>query len=371
MYKLISTLVVMLVLVVSCMTPIKKQTLIESKDIKAYCIDFNWGDGGPNAFAEPGLWADADPAKHVKWYKDLGVNVIQTFAISSNGYAWYKNGVVPEQPGLKYDFLPEVVRLGHKEGMLVMGYFCVAANTRWGQLHPDESYGTPSDGHIPLTLDYLDYLGNAIEDALVKTGMDGFMIDWLFHGPIHPGKRLKWLPCEQQMWKELMQGEFPGIENISMEQENEFARRSVDRCWEHIRISAKKVKSDCIIWLSCYDLNHPQMVGSKIFKEIDWLMNEAGDIATIRKVQSVIGEDTKLITCLALWNNSDPVEVVPAAQKLGVGLYGFTKPKENSLMPSMKKYLSQPIDSFKGDEKNIATLVRTYNRFPMDYIKDR
>ena len=27
--------------------------------IKAFCIDFNWGEGGPNGFAKPGLWADA------------------------------------------------------------------------------------------------------------------------------------------------------------------------------------------------------------------------------------------------------------------------------------------------------------------------
>jgi hypothetical protein len=31
----------------------------------------------------------------------MGVNTIQTFIVSCNGYAWYKNGVVPEQPGLK------------------------------------------------------------------------------------------------------------------------------------------------------------------------------------------------------------------------------------------------------------------------------
>ena len=38
------------------------------KDIKAYDLDFNWGPGGPNGLAKPGLWADADPAKHVAWY---------------------------------------------------------------------------------------------------------------------------------------------------------------------------------------------------------------------------------------------------------------------------------------------------------------
>ncbi len=68
-------------------------------DIKAYCLDFNWG--GRRQFAKPGSWCNSDPAAHVAWYKAMGVNVIQTFAVSCNGYAWYKNGVVPEQPGLK------------------------------------------------------------------------------------------------------------------------------------------------------------------------------------------------------------------------------------------------------------------------------
>ena len=42
--------------------------------------------------------------------------------------------------------------------MKVMGYFCVGANTLWGQTHPDLSYGTPSAPHIPFTDRYLDYL---------------------------------------------------------------------------------------------------------------------------------------------------------------------------------------------------------------------
>ncbi len=68
-------------------------------EFKAYCLDFNWG--GRRQFAKPGSWCNSDPAAHVAWYKAMGVNVIQTFAVSCNGYAWYKNGVVPEQPGLK------------------------------------------------------------------------------------------------------------------------------------------------------------------------------------------------------------------------------------------------------------------------------
>ena len=74
----------------------------------------------------------------------LGANVIQTFAVSCNGYAWYQGGKIPAQPGLKHDFLTEVVKLGHQKQMRVMGYFCVAANTRWAKTHPDLSYGFPA-----------------------------------------------------------------------------------------------------------------------------------------------------------------------------------------------------------------------------------
>jgi uncharacterized lipoprotein YddW (UPF0748 family) len=134
------------------------------KEIKSYCLDFNWG--GRRRFAAPGSWKDSDPAAHVAWYKAMGVNVIQTFAVSCNGYAWYKNGFVPEQPGLKHDFLPEMVKLGHKEGMLVMGYFCIASNPKWAKDHPDLSYGAPATYHIPYTDEYLKYLSASISDAV-------------------------------------------------------------------------------------------------------------------------------------------------------------------------------------------------------------
>ncbi len=68
-----------------------------------------------------------------------GANVIQPFAVSCNSYAWYNGGFVPPQPGLKYDFLNEGVELGQKKGMLVMGYFCIGANSKWGKKHLDAS----------------------------------------------------------------------------------------------------------------------------------------------------------------------------------------------------------------------------------------
>ena len=337
-------------------------------NIKAYDLDFNWGEGGPNAFAEPGLWADAVPEEHIKWYKDLGVNVIQTFIVSCNGYAWYKNGEVPQQPGLKHDFLTEMVQLGHKEGMKVMGYLCIGSNTRWGIEYPDYSYGYPADRHIPFTQKYLDYLDVVIRDAIGKTGIDGFMIDW-FYQPNRSSNGGDWLECEKQRYDELMGTPFPGEEELSEEDYNLYSRRAIEACWNVIYKAAKETDPNSLIWLTAFDITHPHYINSKMFKEVDWLMNEEGDLAKIDSIRNMVGDKTQLITCLASWNKKDARKVVADALKSGVGLYGFKKPDANSLLPPIEHYLSSPIENFENDHRNIATFARVYNNLPMEYVK--
>jgi len=360
-------LVLSLTLITLLFSSCKEGSSEADRLIKAYCIDFNWGDGGPNAFASPGLWADASPEDHVKWYHDLGVNTIQTFCVSCNGYAWYKNGVVPPQPGLKYDFLTEVVRLGHKKGMKVMGYFCIGSNTRWGKENPDLSYGYPSTYHIPYTKPYLEYLDSAIRDAIETTGIDGFMIDWVWQ-PKRESTGGKWLDSEKKLYEQLMGEPFPGEDKLSEEAYNKYSRLAIDICWDVIHTPAKEADPNCIIWLSCHNPTHPHIINSTMFKEIDWLMNEGGDLERVEAVRAMVGEHTRMMTCLANWNKQDPKLVVPAAMETGVGLYGFTKPNENSLLPPIEKYLSSAVDSFNGDDRNIATLARVYNGWPPDYI---
>lgn len=348
---------------------VKEKSSNKSKVIKAYCIDFNWGEGGPNAFAKPGLWADANPEEHIKWYKDLGVNIIQTFIVSCNGYAWYKDGVVPPQPGLKHDFLPEMVKLGHKEGMKVMGYLCIGSNVRWAMENPNYSYGYPADRHIPFTQKYLDYLDLTIRDAIKKTGIDGFMIDWLYQ-PNRNSTGGSWLNSEKQLYEELMGKSFPGVKNLSEEDYNAYSRLAIEKCWDVIYKATKETNPNTLIWLSAFDIVHPHIINSKMFKQIDLLMNEEGDLKKIEAIKSMSGKDTRLVTCLASWNNKDAKSVVVDAVKTGVGLYGFTKPNENSLLPSIDYYLSSPIDSFKGDNKNIATFARVFNNLPLTFIKE-
>ncbi|MDR1485658.1 MAG: family 10 glycosylhydrolase [Planctomycetaceae bacterium] len=346
------------------------KTLQNDEAIRAYCIDFNWGVGGAHGFAKAGLWADADPKEHVQWFAELGCNVIQTFAVSCNGYAWYKNGVVPEQPGLKHDFLTEIVKLGHKKNMKVFGYFCVGANNKWEQEHPDLCYRMNGQ-QIPLTQTYLDYLCASIEDAIRKTDMDGFMVDWFYNpgGGRSPLPKLRWLPCEQKMYQELMGEDFPGKEKITSEIEIIFRRKSIERAWQQIKNTTKRVKPNCIIWLTAYEVDSEEYVGTSILKEVDWLMNEAGDDKRTRKMRELSGPKTKLLTCLANWNKQNPLEVIPNAMKQSVGIYGFAKPTVTVGMPSpVSHYLSKPVGSFKGDDLNIAVLARIFNNLPLDYV---
>jgi lysophospholipase L1-like esterase len=72
-----------------CLKTVARSEPQNESPIKAFCIDFNWGPKGINGFAGPGVWADASPEDQVRWYEGLGANVIQTFAVSCNGYAWY------------------------------------------------------------------------------------------------------------------------------------------------------------------------------------------------------------------------------------------------------------------------------------------
>ncbi|MFA6562923.1 MAG: alpha-L-fucosidase [Verrucomicrobiia bacterium] len=340
--------------------------------IKAFCVDFNWGPGGPNGFAKPGLWADADPAKHVAWYEQLGCNVIQTFAVSCNGYAWYRNGVVPEQPGLKHDFLREVVKLGHTKRMLVMGYFCIGANTLWGQQHPDLSYGFPSAYHIPFTDAYLDYLAASIENALHKSGMDGFMIDWVWCPTDAVRKKAtggKWLEAEKKLYEQLLAKPFPGEDKLTPDDKLAYERKAIDRCWARVRGAAKRANPACAIWLSCNKVHDSAIANSPMLKEVDWMMDEAGTPAALKEVAPMFGPRTRQLLCLAGWGDRHKTrEILSDPAMAAYGIYGFSRPSPDSLPLPVATYLGRPIESFKGNDRGIATLARYFTGKPFEFV---
>jgi hypothetical protein len=331
--------------------------------IKAFCIDFNWGPGGPNSFSAPGTFAHADPKAHYQWYKALGANTIMTHCVSCDGYAWYRaSGVAPVEPGLKHDFLKEITELAHKDGMRVMGYFCVGANTYWGQKHPDQSYGIPSAIHIPFTNEYLDYLTACIKDVLKKTDIDGFQLDWAYSPPLlmKKEKDVRWLECEGKMYAELFGRPFPGRDKVTAAETREFQRRALDRCWGRIHEAAKSTRPNCIIWLSCYDLRSPQVAGSRMFREVDWIVNEHPDPSSLDAVRKEIGPQTKIVQCICGWGKQhDPRRLAAGLRSTGVGFLGFAKANPVTTLPPKEKEIVPGCRDFElmvGNARNIEIL---------------
>jgi uncharacterized lipoprotein YddW (UPF0748 family) len=318
--------------------------------IKAFCIDFNWAESG---FAPPGMYVKASPKEHVEWYKKLGVNTIQTFCVSCPGYAWYRSEAAPVQPGMQGDFLKEITALGHAAGMRVMGYFCIGANAHWSETHPHAVHPHPNAIAIPFTTEYLDYLSKVIPDALKETGIDGFMIDWVYNAShFYPDKPYVWLDCEKHMYQELFGEPFPGEAAMDRAKMDEFNRRAVERCWERIRNAVKSAKPDCIIWLSCFDLQHPQIAGSRMLKEVDWLMNEHPDPAKLEAVRKDIGPHTRLIQCICGWGHQhDAAKIIHDPQFASVGLYGFARPDPGATLP---------LEDGSGNARNIAAMRRAF-----------
>jgi hypothetical protein len=355
---------VLIVLAVGCSTAgrtARERVRSGQERIKAFSVDFNWGPGGVNGFAPPGAFVKADPAEHVRWYKELGANVIQTFAVNCCGYAWYPSAVAPVQPGLKRDFLGEMVRLGHREGMVVIGYFCVGANTYWGQTHPELSHGIPDKIHIPLTTTYLDYLCASIQDALRKTEMDGIILDWFYNAshPYERDKKVEWLACEKQMWTELMGEAFPGEDRLEKANVNEYHRRAVDRAWGRVRDAARAAKPDCIIWLTAFDVTLPEVADARILKEADWLMNESPKPEYLVAAKKMKGPKTKLIQCICGWGDShDTNKFVTDPKFADVGLYGYNAADPATTLPATKS--ADPV--LEANARNVEIIRQAYNK---------
>jgi hypothetical protein len=186
---------------------------------------------------------------------------------------------------------------------------------------------------------------------------------------MEPYPHLKWLDCEQEMYVELMNQPFPGIDNITPELETDFRRKAIARCWRRIYDTVKETNPNSLIWVTCNQVNSNDLVGSEMFRDADIFMNEEGDTNLVEGIRHKVGKHTRLMTCLAHWNKKDPAIIVPQAIKANIGIFGFTKPQINSLLPPVSYFLSKPIDEFTGDYKNIAYFARIYNNLPLNYVK--
>jgi hypothetical protein len=348
---------------------------ILKKPIRSFCIDFNMqviSNQFNFDYAAPGQWADADPEAHVDWYQVFGVNCIQSFVLSCNGYAWYKGGPVPEQPGLKYDFLAELASRAHEKKMLVFGYYPLDLNILYGEQHPEERYyqsvwmGIPKAYHIPFTTNYIDYVCASVDDVLRRTDIDGLLLDQVVN--ITGYVRGHWLECEQAMYREITGKPFPGEEEITTQEILDFRRWSSDRILYRICQTARKAKPECVLWINSIDVAYE-------FPHADWYLNEPMDLDQIRVAKERMpGRSHRYIQALAGWPSHDPRIVMQMTNYAQMDFYGFMELVDGSLPPPVEDYLSRPVASFPAtdylgiNDRNVAMMIRMYQGKSNSYV---
>ncbi|MEY3395308.1 MAG: hypothetical protein RL346_1544 [Verrucomicrobiota bacterium] len=103
-------------------------------------------------------------------------------------------------------------------------------------------------------------------------------------------------------------------------------------------------------------------------QQADRIMNESGDMKRIEQVKGMIGKHTRLITCLARWNNQDATKVVPEALAAGVGLHRFAAPRNDGGTIGLETFMEKPISELKEDDRKIAVLARAYHAVPIEAV---
>jgi hypothetical protein len=358
-----------------------RKSPIVPRQIKMFNIDLNWwGD----KFAPPGHWAEVDPADHVRWCADLGANVIHSYTVSCNGYAWYKGGIVPPQPGLKHDYFREVRRLAAKRNMLVTGYYCVGSNAKWAEDHSDQTYTPNTSVHIPLTDAYLDFFCSILADGIKQTGMEVCTLDWIWN-PGTQGKvftpggephETTWIDAEKKLFTQLTGLKFPTTGVPNEEDRLAYERLSIERTWQRIRETRDNANRDCLIALWMNHPDRPSIQGSKIFGEVDWYINENPKPDRLEYARGKVKPGARLIQNLSGWAVHDSKAYLSDPRYAGFDLSGFAEPRDNGLLPPVADYLSRPVDLFQHNDKdrivtndyNIALLARAFHGLPMDAV---
>jgi hypothetical protein len=173
------------------------------------------------------------------------------------------------------------------------------------------------------------------------------------------------------MYRELMNEPFPGKDALTPDQELRFRRKAIDRCWRRIREAAKGEEPGCIIWLSCNQLTHPDIAGSTLLKEVDWVMNEAPDTGELESLTGSFSPHARLLQCMVGWGDRhNPKKILASDRAASIDIYGFAAPLPNSLPLPVSEYLSRPIDSFTGNDRNIAVFARYFNHTKLEELKN-
>lgn len=296
--------------------------------IKSFSIDFNWLNG---KYSPSDTFCNANAKEWAKWYKDLGCNNFWTFAVSYNGYAWYDSKLSPKIKGLNDNFTKDCVIEGHKLGMSVYAYHCLAANPVIEEKYPQWSRKNPDDFFNLIFCDeYVDLFCKMIKESIFECDYDGLVIDWFRC----PAKRLPtWEQTEIDLYNQLMDNPFMSVEKA---EKDEFEKRSIENAWRKIKNAVMSVKN-IPIWTNqpFEKIDDPVWNGNLLMKDVDFLLNEGPDFDLLEWIKKESGEKTAVVQNLCGWASHD-LTFLDKIKEGGYGMFGFAAADPNTCLPFEK-----------------------------------
>ena len=99
-------------------------------------------------------------------------------------------------------------------------------------------------------------------------------------------------------------------------------------------------------------------------------MNESPKTEELQAVRRLAGPKTQLVQCLVGWGDQhDARAFVSRPVPADLAIYGFARPGERSLPLPIATYRSRPVESFQGNDRNIAVLARYFTGRPLDAVE--
>lgn len=157
-----------------------------SASYREYCFDFNWVDKLDHHVKPLSNYADLSAQNQIQDLLGMNANSLMVFSMSMSGYMFYDSKVGVRHPSLRYDYLKEMIRLGHEKGIAMelyvptmWGDFLIQQHPSWGMRNPDGTLFTAfSGGYNPdPNSPAADWFVEVIRELIPAYGGDAFFAD--------------------------------------------------------------------------------------------------------------------------------------------------------------------------------------------------
>ena len=155
-----------------------------SKCFRHICLEYNNPTRRKRVFTPEELkqfFSDYDPVEYARFCKEINLDAALMLAVPQGGYTTYLQTKVGEPyPWLRQngrDFFGEVTRELHKQGIASLGYIIIGWNIKYGNEHPEVSFGWYP--LICLNSPYTDLICDYSREVLTHYPIDGLRYDIL------------------------------------------------------------------------------------------------------------------------------------------------------------------------------------------------